>query len=168
MKKITFILFALIAGTTFAQTNNDSNKATGTATVNAEIISPIEITSGSVLNFGRIIGDAEGGTVTVSTAGERSFDNNDLNAPTTTSLPSAAAFKITAENEYLYSISIPSIKLEGAGDDMTVNFEHNMKDEGNAGSGAEQTLLVGGDLLVNGGQDAGEYTGTATVTVSYE
>ncbi len=48
MKKITFILLALISGTAFAQ-----NSADGTATVNAVIVqSNYYISKQGVLNFG--------------------------------------------------------------------------------------------------------------------
>jgi hypothetical protein len=49
MKKITFILFALIAGTSFAQNSRLKLKAL----VNAEIVSPITIEKAIDLNFGR-------------------------------------------------------------------------------------------------------------------
>ena len=162
MKKITFILFALIAGTGFAQGTSDEDS--GIATVNAEIVSPISIEDGSDLDFGRIIGNEDGGTVTVSTAGARTGDN-DLLDPTNEG--QAASFDITAADTYNYSIAIPDITLTGDGDNMAVNFDSSL---GNAsvGEGAVQTLNVGGDLTVNASQAEGAYTGEVTVTVAYE
>jgi len=163
MKKITFILFALIAGTTFAQ---DSD--TGTATVNAEIVSPIEISDGSDLNFGTINGTATGGTVSVTTSGVRSFSNSDMAITSATAI-TAANFTVTAANTYLYSISIPDILLTGAGDDMAVTFIHNRNTlSGRTGSGSAQPLNVGGTLTVGDAQVAGTYDGTVSVTVAYE
>ncbi|MBI6115208.1 DUF4402 domain-containing protein [Salegentibacter maritimus] len=162
MKKITFILLALISGTVFAQ----SDEATGTANAAAEIISPIKITDGSDLNFGRIIGNAAGGNVTISTAGVRSTDNDDLLAPSTT--VQAASFDVTAAETYNYSVTIPGISLTGNGDAMPVTFESSLGNTGVVGTGAAQTLNVGGELTVNPAQAEGTYTGTISVTVAYE
>ncbi len=162
MKKFTFILFALIAGTTFAQSS-----VNGTATVNAEIVSPISITAkGSNLEFGRIIGNAAGGTVTVETSGERTADNDDLLAPSTN--VQASSFTIKAAEGYYYKIEIPEINLKGDGDDMPVVFTSSLGNENVVGTGADQTLTVGGALTVNANQAEGDYTGTVEVTVSYE
>ena len=78
MKKITLILFALIAGTAFAQ---DASRATGSAEVFAEIISPISVEGKSALNFGRLIGNSEGGNVRVDVNNNRTVSNPNLNAP---------------------------------------------------------------------------------------
>jgi len=166
MKKITFILLALISGTAFAQ------DASATATVNAEIVTPIEITEGTDLNFGSIVA-AGGGNVRVNTAGTRTFSNNDMDVATATTI-SAASFNVTAADQYSYSISIPSIVLTdvaGDGADMPVSFTHlvNGQSDGNAtGSGIAQELLVGGLLTVASGQTEGVYDGEVTVTVAYE
>jgi len=163
MKKITFILFALITGTTFAQ-----NAATdsGTATVNAEIVSPISITDGTDLNFGRIIGNTSGGTVTVATDNERTASNDDLLAPSTD--VQAASFTVKAAYGYNYKITIPSIELTGAGDVMPVEFTSSLGNTNVQGSGADQILNVGGKITVNSSQAEGDYTGTVEVTVAYE
>ena len=168
MKKITFILFALIAGTTFAQ----DGKASATADVNAEIVTPIAIEDGTVLNFGSIVA-AGGGNVRVNTAGTRTFSNNDMDVATATTI-SAASFNVTAADTYSYSISIPATVLKDAasvGVDMPVSFTHDLGGEtdGTAtGTGSAQELLVGGLLTVASGQEAGAYEGVVTVTVAYE
>ena len=164
MKNFTFILLALIiSGTTFAQ---NSATSSGTATVNAEIVSPISVTDGTELNFGRIIGNTDGGTVTVATDGGRTASVNDLLAPSTS--VQAASFTVKAAAGYNYSISIPGIDLTGAGDDMSLTFTNNLGTESVQGTGADQTLNVGGALTVNPGQVEGDYTGTVEVTVAYE
>jgi len=168
MKKITFILFALIAGTTFAQ----DGTASGTATVNAEIVTPITIADGTTLDFGSIVA-AEGGKVRVNTDGTRSFSNNNMKV-ITANVITAATFVVTAADLYSYSISIPSIVLTdvaGVGADMPVSFTQDLTGEtdGNAtGTGAAQTLKVGGLLTVAAGQTEGDYTADVKVTVAYE
>ncbi len=169
MKKITFILFALIAGTAFGQTDGT---ASGTATVNAEIVTPIEIADGTDLNFGSIVA-AEGGNVRVNTEGTRTFSNTNMEVNSAEAI-TAASFSVTAANQYSYSISIPSIVLSDVaslGLDMPVSFTQDLGGEtdGNAtGTGSAQELLVGGLLTVASGQEAGSYEGTVTVTVAYE
>ena len=162
MKKITFILLALISGTAFAQ---NSAKATGTAQVNAEIVSPIKIENGTALDFGRIIGNSAGGDVVIATNGTRTSTNDDLLDPTNEG--SAGSFDVTAAEGYAYSITINDIVLSGAGDDMDVTFDNNLG-ESSTGTGSTQDLNLGGTLTVNASQAEGDYTGTVTVTVAYE
>ena len=167
MKKFTFILFALITGTSFAQ---EAGTASATADINADIVTPITITSNETpLNFGSIVA-ADGGKVRVSTAGTRTFSNNNMEVITSTEI-TAASFDVTAANEYAYSISIPSTELEGDGVNMPVSFTYDLEGitEGNgAGTGAAQTLLVGGLLTVADEQAEGTYEGEVEVTVAYE
>ena len=173
MKKITFILFALITGTTFAQVTQNAATATTTAPVNAEIVSPIKIANVNPLDFGRIIGNTAGGTVSIaaSAAGTRTaLVNTDLLAGTGNT-PSAASFDITAASGYSYSVdlSASTANLSGTGDNMPISFNHNLLAAANPGGGATATVLyVGGDLTVNGGQLEGAYTGEVSVTVTYE
>lgn len=169
MKKITFILIALITGTTFAQ--DDS----ATAPVNANIVSPITITSGTTgLDFGNIATPDAATDITVSNSGERTAVNG-VTIPGGT--VSAAGFTVNAALDYAYTISIPTIDLTsavaGSGADMPVIFTHSgaVNAEGNnaaKGTGVDQTLNVGGTLKVGAGQAAGAYAGTVKVTVAYE
>ena len=163
MKKITFILFALIAGTTFAQ-----RSANGTATVNAHIVSPINISTSDNINFGKIVKTTEGGIVEIPTDGGNRIIPSDMDI---VSESSAATFTVTAEENTTYSVSIPSLVMKNTVDDsktMTVDFTHSLG-EGNTSSGnTDETFVVGGKLNVGGNQAEGSYTGTATVTVSYE
>ncbi|CAM4209255.1 DUF4402 domain-containing protein [Gillisia limnaea] len=167
MKKITFILFALISGTALAQ----DGTAKGTADVSAEIVTPIKINNGTALNFGSIVA-AEGGKVRVNTEGTRTFSNTNMEVITVDAI-TAASFEVTAADQYSYSISIPSIVLTGEeeGTEMPVSFTQDLEGEtdGTAtGSGDAQTLKVGGLLTVSSEQTAGTYEGEVTVTVAYE
>jgi spore coat protein U-like protein len=162
MKKITFILFALIAGTGFAQ---NAATAEASANVNAEIVSPITVKSTSELNFGRIIGNNTGGDVEIKVDGTRSStDNPDLLDPTDEG--QVGTFEVTAASGYSYSISIPSTTLTGDGEAMDIIFNNNLG-ESSSGTGGVQNLILGGILSVNGSQAEGAYQGEVTVTVSY-
>jgi len=175
MKKITFILFALIAGTTFAQ---DTNTDKATANAGAEIIQPITITKNNDLNFGRIIGTALGGTVTVDDADLRASVATGILDPSTTGTAniSTAKFTISAAEGYLYGITIPaSVLLTGSGGaDMKVTL--NPFYEGSAliattapaGTATSEILMVGGDLAVGTTQGQGAYTAEFDVSVTYE
>jgi len=160
MKKITLFAFLAVSGISFAQSE-------GTADVNAEIVSPIEINDGTALNFGSINGTGIGGDVTVKPNGNRLFTNTDMEVTSATTV-TAGQFSITAGNGVSYDISIPSTVLTGAGTDMNLVFAHDRIGAAKRiGTGAAQELNVGGTLTVNDAQTAGAYEGTVTVTVNY-
>lgn len=162
MKKITFILFALIAGTTFAQ---DSKSATANAA--ADIVSPIGISAQQDLNFGKVANNTAG-TVVISNEGVVT-GLSQIGG----SAPKAAAFDITAANGFAYTITLPGSDIElthsngtGTNDIMIVNnFNHNATTT--TGSGSAQEIGVGATLNVDASQATGNYTGTFDVTVSY-
>lgn len=161
MKKITFILLALISGNTFAQ-----NSANASSTVNAEIVLPISIVKGDQLNFGKIAAGTEAGAVRVHTDGTTTFSNPGMKVPTNTTV-SPATFTISGASGVSFAIDIPSISLSGPGTEMALSFVHNLKEAGNL-AGTDTGLIVGGLLQVNANQSAGAYEGTVVVTVSYE
>lgn len=164
MKKITFILFALITGTAFGQ-----NSAQGTATVNAEIVSPIQLNSSQPLNFGSIVSTTDGGTVTMDPkTGKRTYSQTGMEV--LSSSFSVAEFNVTIQENYTYSVSIPNISLSGPDNStMELNFTHSLDPTSNMSSGnTSDRFTVGGELQVNGGQTVGSYTGTVEVTVTYE
>ncbi len=164
MKKITFVLFALIAGTTFAQ-NSDN----GSATVNAEIVNPITITSAGVLDFGRIASTATAGDVTVTPDNTRTIPE-DMVVPgnKTTTVPT---FTVTKEDGITYSVVTggTTLKLEGGGEDAaTIDIKDITTSlESDSGQTAT-TFTVGGTLAIGVEQAAGNYVGEVSVTVSYE
>ncbi|CAL66532.1 DUF4402 domain-containing protein [Christiangramia forsetii] len=164
MKKITLLFASLfVSGVSFAQADSDS----GTADVNAEIVSPISIENGTALNFGSINGTATGGDVTINTNGNRTFSNDEMDITTATTV-TAALFKITASNGFGYDVTIPDTELTGPGTNMDVTFSHDrVAVSDRIGSGSAQDLNVGGTLTVNDAQTAGDYSGTVTVTVNY-
>ncbi len=162
MKKITFILFALIAGTTFAQT-------TAEAIASADIVSPLTITKAADFNFGKV-SNVTGGTVTID-------PDNSLNASSDavfigSNTLTAASFTVTATDTYAYTvnlggdITLTNQAVGNGGETMLVtDLNHNSTEEGVL-SGTE-TFGVGGTLTVAAGQIPGHYEGTMTVGVSY-
>ncbi len=158
MKKITFILMALISGSAFAQSNDSA-----TANAAADIVSPIDIEPVSDLNFGKVANNTAG-TVVVATDGNASGL-----AQIGTTSTTAANFNVTAANGFSYKISLPeSVELASGANKITVDtFVHNAGSTPK-GTGNAETLAVGATLNVEANQAAGAYTGTFDVTVTYE
>jgi hypothetical protein len=168
MKKLTVVVLAIAAlalGTTaFAAQNTAS--ATGTA--NARIITAISITAGTALNFGDVVPSAAAGTVTVTPAGVRSSAGG-ASLGNSTGV-AAGAFTVNGQANATYSITLPGapVTVTSGGNTMTVDtFTSNPAGTGNLGAGGSQALAVGANLNVGANQAAGSYTGTYTVTVTY-
>ncbi len=164
MKKITFILFALIAGTAFGQ-----NSSSATTDVNAIIVSPISIESTRALNFGTIAQESGGGNVRIAhdEVGTRTFSNTSMEVTTSLETPTSAKFEITAPTGYTYGISVPSTIQSFGSFEIPVSFTHSQGATNNDG-GTTDILYVGGLLDIAGNEDPGTYEGTVTVTVTYE
>lgn len=160
MKKITFILFALIAGTAFAQ-----EAATTTANAAAEIVSPIKIASQQGLNFGKVANNVAGTVVLDTDSGNSASTLSQIGTTT----PTAASFDATAANGFSYLITLPeSVELTSGTNSIIVdNFNHNVVGSP-IGTGSAQTIGVGATLNVDANQATGEYAGTFDVTVTYE
>ncbi|WP_424493593.1 DUF4402 domain-containing protein [Salinimicrobium sp. GXAS 041] len=165
MKKITFILFALITGTTFAQ-----NSSNASAEVNAEIVSPLKITSSGALNFGKIASTTSAGDVTVTPGNSRTI-GKDMIVPgnTTTTVPT---FTVTKEEGLTYKVVTGSeiLKIQGGDEDDAATIK--IKDittslESNSGQ-SDDTFTMGGTLEIAAEQAPGNYQGKVSVTVSYE
>jgi hypothetical protein len=162
MKKITFILFALIAGTTFAQS------AAADAVAKATIVSPITVTNtgATTLEFGNIASPDAATSIVVDNLGART------NVPGVT-IPggtvSAAVFQISAADGYVYNITLTPTDLTNGtlADDMLLTLTSNLGTS-YTGNGAVQTLKVGGSLAVGITQTVGTYSGNANVTVDYQ
>lgn len=161
MKKITFILFALIAGTTFAQ---ESDAAT--ATVGAAIVSPISIESLTNLDFGKVLTTA--GTVIIAPDGSRTGTGEFVTA--TTSTPTAASFTVNAAADYVYNVSYAmSVALTNGTDILAVtSFTNDAGTDARTGTGGDEEMTVGATLTLDGTESVGNYAGEVTVTVAYQ
>jgi len=162
MKKITFILFALIAGTTFAQ-----NSANETATVNAEIVETIGITSAGALNFGKFTTGTTAGTVVIAPLATptRVFTptNMEIGAFSTFGVPT---FTVTKDDNATYSIVLTDTNPTDGTTSLNLNnLTHSLSSDG--GNTATE-FTVGGTLNVPSASTPGTYTGEVSVTVTYE
>jgi hypothetical protein len=173
MKKInSLIIIIIVAATTGAMAQESA-----TATSSATIVAPIGISKAVDMNFGNVATNDAGGTVVLTTGGTTSSTSGVTLPGDTggnTGTITAAAFDVTGEGNYTYSITLPDgdeITLEdGDGSNtMTVdNFVSDPSDSGQLTTSAE-TISVGAILNVDGGQAAGTYTNETdlTVTVNY-
>lgn len=162
MKKFLLIMFVFSAGNMFAQST-----ASASATINAEIVSPISIQGGGLIDFGRIASTKEGGEVYVSPAGTRTASVENLLIPGSAT---TAKFLVKAADGYAYSLAVKADPLtSGSGEGahtMDVNFE--LAEYNLTGNGQEQEIGLTSTLVVNPAQAAGDYKGEVIMTVSYE
>jgi Domain of unknown function (DUF4402) len=154
------LAFAGVAGVANADTGNPASD-TATATVN--VIDPITVTQVDDLDFGNIT-NVGGGTVTVTTAGARSQTTGvGLVAGT----HSAASFNITAATSYVYNLANSGpVNLDGPGlDEAVLVLSHAGT---GTGTGSAVATPVGGTLTFGADDDPGVYTGTFSLTATYQ
>ncbi len=171
MKTTILKFFTLsVAIFAFSTISFGQNTDNATASAGARIVTPLTIENDEALEFGDII-SAEN-TVTISPAGARSATNEDALLVTITAsrTPQAAQFTVVGEASLSYTVVIDnSITLTGAvtSETMTVdNFLHNAT--GTLDATGKETFSVGADLTVGETQSSDIYTGSFTVTVTYE
>ncbi len=159
MKRIALLAMLFVSALGYSQGSSNA-----TATSNAIIVSPLKVVKVNDLNFGKIIGSAAGGNVSIAAdaGGARTIDS-DMDAPTSDN--QAASFEITGGDE-TYTITLEATDLTATNEtDMVLTPETNLS--GTTSSGT-QTIYVGGTLAVNPNQGAATYEGDVKVTVSYE
>ena len=144
------------------------NSATTSANANARIVAPIAIAKTVDLNFGDVVPGGTVGTVIVDAAGARtSAGGASLGSSTGVA---AAAFNVTGASNATYAITLPAgtITVTGPTSTMTVGtFTSSPSLTGTISAAGTQALTVGGTLNVGVNQAVGAYTGTFSVTVTY-
>jgi len=168
-KILTLAIVTLsFTATSFAQTSYNP-RVSATANATATIITPISIEKKVDLNFGNIVANSTGGTVTIATNNTPKYDK--VAAPSIPGTISAASFEVKGFAGVTYSIALPkSINLtqDGGKATMTVdNFVSNPSGTGILSASGSQTVNVGATLNVAANQVAGNYKGSFTVSVNY-
>jgi hypothetical protein len=155
------------ANSTFAQ-------ASATASVTANIITPITIVKTVDMNFGNVAVSATvAGTTILAPAGTRTTGGaGGVTLPANTGTVTAATFTVSGEPTFTYAITLPSSATitDASSHTMTVNsFTSNPSSTGVLSGGGSQTLTVGATLNVLAGQASGSYTNATgvPVTVNY-
>jgi len=171
MKTTVLKFFTLtVAIFAFSTISFGQNTDNATATAGARIVTPLTIENDEALEFGDIISGANANTVKITPAGVRSATNNDALLVTASRTPQAAQFTVEGEASLGYTVLISeNITLTGAVTSATMtvnNFDHNAT--GTLDETGKETFSVGADLIVGGTQASDIYTGSFTVTVTYE
>lgn len=165
------ISVGLLSGTSaFAQV---ANTATTTASGGVTIIQPITIDKTADLEFGRIVKPASGsGTVTITNGSDvvtAASGAVKLSGITT----SQAKFTIGGEGGQALNLTVPAtFDISDGSATLTVTTNNNLGATptlSNAlASAGSASLLVGGAFALPATAATGRYTGTLSVTVSYQ
>jgi methionine-rich copper-binding protein CopC len=172
MKKI-FSLVTLITAVVAVSTTANAQVTSPAVISGVIIVAPITIVKDVDLNFGNVAVSGTAGAVVLATDGTRTKSGG-ITLPNQAGSPTAAKFTVGGQDNYTYSIGLPTaaIELNGTGTNttkMTLTSVVSLPaTTGTLASGA-QTLLVGGTLNVAGGQPADVYSNNTglTVTVNY-
>ena len=146
-------------------------QSTAQATATATIVTPISIAKVSDMNFGNLAVDAvTGGSVELTPAGNR-IPAFGVTLPATTGTVTAAAFTVTGNSGYTYSISLPSnivLNHSGAFESMMADTFTSTPSGTGTLTGGTEDITVGATLWVAAGQLDGVYTSSNfDVTVNY-
>jgi hypothetical protein len=170
MKKI-IILFVVLGG--FAASS--FGQATATATSTATIVTPISIGKDVDMNFGNVAVKAAGTVVLPANSAPTRTYTGGITFPNVTGTVAAAQFTVSGQNDYTYSISLPSTltltRASGTETMVVDNFVSTptVTDAGTLSGTGSQILYVGATLNVGAAQAAGVYQNPTgfNVTVNY-
>lgn len=169
MKKVTIILTGVILMSIAALNVNAQNTATESASATATIHQHLSLAKNVDLAFGGIITDTDGGTVLIpaTLAGTPAYAGLPAQLSTTTT---ASKFTASGQDGAKFAITLPaSIDITSGTKTMVVNnFVSSAGVTGAQLIGGTNEFYVGATLEVGAGQEAGTYTGTFSVTVTYE
>ncbi len=169
MKRFTqFFSIIAVASLVFVGHASAQISASATGEANARIITGLSIEKTADLEFSEIISNGVGGTVTVSTDGDVSYDG--VNAYPGSKAPSPAVFEVRGEaGKHFYTELPKEITIRNENDEAMVVNEFNMKsdEEYTLDKDGQDVLTVGATLNVNANQDAGFYKGEFRVMVNY-
>lgn len=147
---------------------NDVVAATTTSTVDANIISTINLVAQNGIVFGDIGSSSSPGTVTIGTNGSRTTTGGATVNTNTAGTP--AKFEASGDPNAYYIVTLPdSVTItSSAGDSMTVsNFSSIPAVSGQLDAGGRQDLYIGATLNVGSFQAFGAYSGIMSTTIEY-
>jgi hypothetical protein len=160
---LSFIMASLVfCNQRFAQA------ATAAATVDANIVSTINLVAQNGIAFGDISASSVPGTVSIGVDGSRNSTGGATINSNTSGTP--AKFEVSGDPNALYMITLPTsiVITSSAGDSMTVdNFISAPSANGQLDQGGRQNLNVGATMNVGSFQPFGAYRGTMATTVEY-
>ena len=142
--------------------------ATATTTVEANIVSTINLVARNGIVFGDIGASSIPGTVTIDGDGSRTSTGGATINSNTSGTP--ATFEVAGDPNALYVITLPDsvVITSAAGDTMKVdNFTSTPSANGQLDSSGRQNMNVGARMNVGSFQPFGAYRGVMTTTVEY-
>lgn len=168
---------AAIAGVTFFSAPQ-SNAATSNLTIEAEIVEAINLSCGTALDFGSL-NSGEPGVVTVDANGNRTGTvasnlilgggekaggcaiNGEADRMVDLHIPDATLRHESIRSEVLevrqFTVGGADVDAAGDGNNFSVTLQSR-----------PENLTVGGQLVIEGGEEAGVYSGTVVVTATYQ
>lgn len=147
---------------------HEAEAATTTSTVEANIVSTINLVAQSGIVFGDISSSSIPGTVTIGTDGSRTTTGGATVNSNTAGSPSQ--FEVSGNPNAFYNITLPTsvVITSAAGNRMTVNnFSSIPTVSGQIDPGGKQKLNVGATLNVGSFQPFGAYSGVMATTIEY-
>ena len=157
-----FMVIVLICNYRFAQA------ATTTTTVNANIVSTINLVAQNGIVFGDIGASSIPGTVSIGVDGSRTSTGGATINSNTSGTP--ANFEVSGDPNALYIVTLPTsiVITSAAGDSMSVdNFTSSPSANGQLDPSGRQNLNVGATMNVGSFQPFGAYQGIMATTVEY-
>lgn len=172
--KIALICVIALGASALGGAASAANNAS--ATVAANVVTPIAITKSVDLVFGNFYAGGTAGTISVNTDSARTVSGGVLSA-IGGAAPAAAKFDVVGTAAATYSISYAAgVTLTGPGTAMALTQVSDLTAAGGASglvasgtlsAGGAQSIYIGGTLAVAANQLAGAYTGSISATVDY-
>jgi hypothetical protein len=146
------------------------NNASTTANADVTIIQAISITRTAHMNFGSVVAGSSLGTVLLPANASPTRTASGGTTLGSATVVSPAIFTIAGEPNNTYDITLPStpVTITDGTDNMTVDtFTSSPGGTGTLDGAGQQTLYVGATLNVGAAQPSGIYSGSFSVTVTY-
>jgi len=159
-RMLNLVLAAAVAGL-FLAGSASAQSAIQTGTANAQIVQALALAEDTELDFGDIIPDPAGDTVTV----DRVADTQTCPLSTCTG-HARGQWTVTGSDQALdVSITSNPITLSDGGNTMSANIDFPASV---TIAGGSATFFTGGALSVGAAQAEGSYSGTYELTVDYQ
>jgi hypothetical protein len=166
--KLPVVIPALIMAVAVFGNQRFAQAATAATTVDANIVSTINLIAQNGIVFGDISASSIPGTVSIAVDGSRNSTGGATINSNTSGTP--AKFEVSGNPNALYVITLPTsiVITSSAGDSMTVdNFVSAPSVNGQLDPSGRQNLNVGATMNVGSFQPFGAYQGTMAATVEY-
>jgi len=165
-ESVLLLTFTLLAMLFCIQ--NIAHAASATTTVEANIVSTINLAAQNGIVFGDIGSDSTPGTVTIDVDGSRTSTGGATINSNTSGTP--ANFEVSGDPNALYVITLPTevVITSRSGDSMVVDkFTSLPSAYGQLDPAGRQNLNVGATMNVGSFQPFGAYQGVMATTVEY-